>query len=133
MRFDRDIRPWLGSEVAVVVGPKASHSAFLVASKDDGAAGLLLAKVQRGPTGRTSTWSTRSHDGVVIHVFPGGVGGPAVAYAVLDHAVVLSDDASLVEQIIDTDHGRHANLASSADYQQTVAHPCRPTGWRSST
>jgi hypothetical protein len=121
LRFERDIRPWLGSEVALVVGPKESHAALLLASKDDGAAGSLLAKVQRGPAGRASTWSTRSHDGVIIHVSASGAGGPAVSYAILDHAVVLSDDPSLVEQVIDTDHGDHANLASSADYQRTVA------------
>jgi hypothetical protein len=121
LRFERDIRPWLGSEVALVVGSKESHTALLLASTDDGAAGSLLAKVQRGPAGRGSTWSTRSHGGVTIHVSASGAGGPAVAYAVLDNAVVLSDDPSLVEQVIDADHGDQPALASSADYQRTVA------------
>jgi hypothetical protein len=124
LRFDRDVRPWLGSEVALVLGPRETHGALLLASKDDGAAASLLAKVQRGPAGRTSTWTTRSHDGVVIHVAQAsasGEGGPAVSYAVLDHAVVLSDDASLIELVIDTDHGRQASLGSSANYQRTVS------------
>jgi hypothetical protein len=118
--FSKDVRPWLGSRVSVVVTlADKSHGAWLIDSKDDKKAQATLDTARTSTAGRKLTWSQHSYNGVTVWV--GTDATTTDVYAYLDHTAVLADSESLVHDIIDTDQGKHASLLANADYQATIA------------
>jgi hypothetical protein len=115
--FVKDVKPWLGTQLGVVVRVDDSgpHSALLVSSKDDPAAQSALAKLREASPG---LWSDAQHDGVAIATSH-GTGFP-MAYAYLDHTAILSDQAGVIESIIDADRGGKPAIESSADYSKAL-------------
>jgi hypothetical protein len=120
LSFTKDVQPWLGSRVSVVVtlGDKP-HGAWLIDSKDDKKAQATLDTARTSTAGKKLTWSQRSYNGVTVWV--GTDATTTDVYAYLDHTAVLGDSESLLHDIIDTDHGKHASLLANADYQATIA------------
>jgi len=120
--FDRDVKPWLGSQMAAVVQVQEQGPRFavLIASKDDGSAQAALAKLRSGPASDGFHWTDSTHDGVRVSV---GVatGQEPVAYAYLDHTAILANDRGMLERIIDTDRGRVATLSSTAEYAKALS------------
>ena len=99
--FHRDVRPWLGSQIALV-GHMASGSddAIVLASKDDAAAQRFLDTV----TSHGPAWEDLSYKGVTLHVGRSG-SSVRVVTAFVDHAVVIGGTISMVEQVIAADQG----------------------------
>jgi hypothetical protein len=119
LAFERDVRPWLGSQIAEVVRIEGGRTqmAVLIKSKNDGAALAALAKIRQGPRGSSQSWSEANHGGVTVSVGHSSSGGSEEqAYALIDHAFVAANSEALLEDIIDTDQGKRANLNSSAAY-----------------
>ena len=115
-----DVRPWLGTQMAALVSVDGDQSmeAFLIASKDEAAATVALAKIRTGPEGSAAAWKEQEHEGVTISV--GSVAdGPDMVYALVDHVVVLATDAAIVEEVIDTAAGKISSLRESADFAAT--------------
>jgi uncharacterized protein DUF3352 len=115
--FAKDVKPWLGTQLGVVVhvddaGP---HAALLVSSKNDPAAQAALAKLREASPG---LWSDSQHDGVAVATSHGT--GAEMAYAYLDHTAILSDQAGVIESIIDADRGGKPAIESSADYTRAL-------------
>lgn len=121
-----DISPWLGSELSIAI-PASAVSSFtpsagvssssspgvtvLIASKDDAKAQAALDKFRTGPVGRTNQWTTSAHDGVTVTSAAGnGTGG---AYALANHTVIFTSNSEGADAVIDTAHGKRANLLSS--------------------
>jgi hypothetical protein len=123
LTFQKDVRPWLGSQVAVVDRSVSQPQvAVLVASKDDGAAEAAVDKARTGSAGRSFTWTRASRGGVDVWAgIPKSSSQDPIAYALVGHAVVLSNSAALVRDIIDVAQGKDAALDSSADYAKAVA------------
>ena len=128
-----DIRPWLGSNVSVVVLDSAFSStgststasapppvAVLIATNDEGKAQAALEKYTTGPAGSRSTWSTATFDGVAVTSGTGG--GGKLVFAVTDHTAVVGSTTAVVDDIIDTSQGKRANLTSVSAYTTVQSH-----------
>jgi hypothetical protein len=117
LSFQRDVEPWLGSQVVLVADVShGGRAAFLVASKDDDAAQSALARATSRAGGH---WTTAVHGGVTIHV-GSGEGTGAEAYAVMDHAAIIGS-RGLIESVVDADQGTAPRLTDSASYTRTVS------------
>jgi hypothetical protein len=118
-----DIRPWLGSQVAVVIRMEEStptQFAVLLKTKDDAATERALAKIRSGPSTGQDTWTDETHGGVKVSVGRLQTGDVDTVYAVVDHTAVLSPSQALVEAIIDADQGAADSLSKSDRFHQTV-------------
>jgi len=125
--FGPDVRPWLGSQVGMVMrltDPPAG--VLLVTSKDDSKAKALLARVRSLQP--TKSWRDIPYRGVTITVgLPAGAqeetdtARDARVYAVVDHVVLVGNSRSLIEEIIDTAQGKRARLRTSSDYLATLS------------
>jgi hypothetical protein len=122
--FGKDVRPWLGSQLDVVARAdgKTAAVAMLAVSRDDALAKAALAKLRAGPQGQPMAWSDETYQGVLI-----SVGTPKqnpvaerVAYALVDHTVVMATSEALLKDIIDADAGKQPRLTDAADFRAAV-------------
>jgi hypothetical protein len=115
-----DVRPWLGSQVAIVVDVGANEDAptvsFLVASKDDEAAREALDKALHGSLGDEQTSEYR---GATMHVF--GSGTSSVGYVFVDHVVVLSNHSIGLTRVIDVAEGTTQAIANDPAFLDTIS------------
>jgi Protein of unknown function (DUF3352) len=125
-----DISPWLGTEVSIAIPASALSSltpsgavassgspdvTILIASKDDARAQAALDKFRTGPVGRGDQWTTSAHDGVTVTSATGH--GSAGAYAIANHTVIFASNAGAADGVIDTAHGKRADLLSSDTFK----------------
>jgi hypothetical protein len=117
----KDIRPWLGTQVAVTVQFDGERAlvAVLVASKDDALATAALAKIRTGPEQGQDTWKEENHGGVVVSVASRN-GEPDGAYAIVDHIVLVGDQAA-INDVIDTSQGKSPSIQDSDKFAQAIA------------
>jgi uncharacterized protein DUF3352 len=132
LSFDSDIRPWLGSRLAIAVraGAAGDGQVLLLQSRDDAKAKAALAKARATVTGRTYTWTDETYAGVTISVGTppsGRSASKAVVYAYLDHTVVMGDSEAFIRSVIDAEQGRVPRLVDSADYKAMVSR--LPSEW----
>jgi hypothetical protein len=121
LTFERDIRPWLGSQVSVVSREGEKEEAvLLLASKDDGAALDSLDKLRTGPFGKDFTWSSATRGGVKVWIGDPVSASEPAAYAVFDHTALLGNSAALINEIIDTAQGRGDRMDATADFGAAV-------------
>lgn len=115
-----DVRPWLGSQVAIVVDVGANVDvptvSFLVASKDDDAAREALDKALEGSLG---TEQTSDYRGAAMHNF--GSGTSSVAYVIVDHVVVLSNHSIGLTRVIDVSAGSAPAIADDPAFEETIS------------
>jgi hypothetical protein len=115
-----DVRPWLGSQVAVVVDVGANVDlptvSFLVASKDDDAARKALDKALQSSLG---TEQTSEYRGAAMHIF--GSGTSSVGYVIVDHVVVLSNHSIGLTRVIDVSAGSALAIADDPAFQETTS------------
>ena len=115
-----DVRPWLGSEVAIVVDLGANNDvptvSFLVATKDDDAAMEALEKALQGSLGNEQTSDYR---GVTLHIF--GSGLSSVGYVIVDHVVVLSDQSIGLTRVVDVSEGSTQAIADDPAFVDTIS------------
>jgi hypothetical protein len=115
-----DVRPWLGSQVAIVVDVGANVDlptvSFLVASKDDDAAREALDKALQGSLG---TEQTSEYRGAAMHIF--GSGTSSVGYVIVDHVVVLSNHSIGLTRVIDVSAGSALAIADDPAFQETIS------------
>src|SRR5438874_2476001 len=119
LRFERDVRPWVGSQLAIVAWPRRRPSAVvvLIRSKDDGRARDALATMRTRVGG---TWSHRAHAGVtVMSTVP--TGNAPAAYALLHHTVLLADDPDAIDKVIDAANGSTPRLSDAPAFRRTAA------------
>jgi uncharacterized protein DUF3352 len=115
-----DVRPWLGSQVAIVVDVGANVDlptvSFLVASRDDDAAREALDKALQGSLG---TEQTSEYRGAAMHIF--GSGTSSVGYVIVDHVVVLSNHSIGLTRVIDVSAGSALAIADDPAFQETIS------------
>ena len=115
-----DVRPWLGSQVAIVVdlGANADQPtvSFLVASKDDDAARETLAKALGGALGAEQTTEYR---GATMHVYDNGAS--FVGYVIVDHVVVLSNQSIGLTRVVDVSEGSTQAMADDPAFLDTIS------------
>jgi hypothetical protein len=115
-----DVRPWLGSQVAIVVDVGANVDlptvSFLVASKNDDAAQEALDKALQGSLG---TEQTSDYRGAAMHIF--GSGTSSVGYVIVDHVVVLSNHSIGLTRVIDVSAGSALAIADDPAFQETIS------------
>jgi hypothetical protein len=115
-----DVRPWLGSQVAIVVdlGANADQPtvSFLAASKDDDAAQATL---EKGLGGSLGAEQTSEYRGVTMHIFDGGA--TFVGYAIVDHVVVLSNQSLGLTRVVDVSEGSTQALADDPAFLDTIS------------
>jgi hypothetical protein len=121
--LERDLAPWLGTEMAffVQVADKPP-AALLIASKDDAKAKALLGKLRKGQEGRKLSWTDKTYQGVGI-----SVGTPAdrespmpFVYAYTDRTVILSNSVDYVHDVIDAGKGRKRRAVDTPNYKATM-------------
>ena len=115
-----DVRPWLGSQVAIVVDIGANVDlptvSLLVASKNDDAAREALDKALQGSLG---TEQTSEYRGAAMHIF--GSGTSSVGYVIVDHVVVLSNHSIGLTRVIDVSAGSALAIADDPAFQETIS------------
>jgi len=122
--YQKDVKPWMGSQIAALASFGSNGvAAALVRTNDQKAALTALGRLRQSDQGRDLTWRTATHGGVSISVGSSrgdGVSTKGLDYAVFDGVAMVAGDETLIDQVIDTDQGRRANLASLLQYQQTL-------------
>lgn len=117
--WKKDVRPWVGSEIAIAptgAGAKSNGVILVDARPDQQAkAAAVLGVLKSGPQGSKMIWRVADHDGVKVNV--GTEQGSTWVLAYFDRTVVLGSSEKLVDEVIDTDHGKHARLTSDPEYQ----------------
>jgi hypothetical protein len=127
LSFSSDIKPWIGSQVAVSAkldlgSAKNSPAAIYVVSRDDTKARAMLAKLRTGKYGAKYQWKDETYNGITISVgTPTQASDQPAAYSLVDHVVVLATTSAQIHEIIDTDQGRAARLVDSSDFKATLA------------
>jgi hypothetical protein len=121
----RDVRPWLGSQVAVAAwirGIDEPDVAFFITSKDDEAAQAALDRARSRAAAEGVRWTDREHLGVTISSGSGGSGfwADESAYAVIDSTVLFGSRADVLERVIDTARGDGETLGSSQKFTETL-------------
>jgi hypothetical protein len=115
-----DVRPWLGSQVAIVVDLEANNdvptASFLVATKDDDAAREALEKALRSSLGNEQTSEYR---GVTMHIF--GSGTSSFGYVIVDHVVVLSNQSIGLTRVVDVSEGSAPAIADDPGFLDTIS------------
>ncbi len=114
----QDVRPWLGSEVAVVVDlwpDNAPTASLFIATTDDGAAATAL------ETGLSSWGSeeTSEYQGVTVHTF--SLGSSSTSFAIVDHVVVLGEQTTGLTRVIDVSHGTTPAIADDPAFLDTIS------------
>ena len=115
----QDVRPWLGSQAAVAVdlGPSGeATTSVLISTTDDGAAAAAL---EKGLGSSLGNEQTREYEGVTMHVF--GVEPSLTSYAIVDHVVVISDQATGVTSVIDASNGTTPAIAEDPAFLETTS------------
>ena len=119
-----DVRPWLGSDISLVV-PSSALSSFssnsasppdvvlLVGSANDSQA-LNTISTLRQKSAHTEQWVTSTYAGVTLQVATGDE--YSGAFAVTNHTFVFGSTETAVHEVIDTAQGKHAALASNTSY-----------------
>ncbi|HEX6493803.1 MAG TPA: DUF3352 domain-containing protein [Candidatus Dormibacteraeota bacterium] len=123
LSFAKDVRPWLGTQVALAMRLSGgTPTAVLIASTDDARAAATLARIRTTGPGRKDAWSEQQHGGVTVSsgTPTAGSDGTAIAYAYLDHTAVVGNSAAMIDSIIDTDQGRRPALRTTASYTSTL-------------
>jgi Protein of unknown function (DUF3352) len=115
-----DVRPWLGSQVAIVVDVGANDDvptvSFLVASKDDDAAMETLERALKGSLG---TEETSEYRGATMHVFDSGAS--FVGYVIVDHVVVLSNRSIGLTRVVDVAEGTTRAIVDDPTFLDTIS------------
>jgi hypothetical protein len=115
-----DVRPWLGSQVAIVVDIEANNdvptASFLVATEDDDAAREALEKALRSSLGNEQTSEYR---GVTMHIF--GSGTSSFGYVIVDHVVVLSNQSIGLTRVVDVSEGTAPAIADDPGFLDTIS------------
>ena len=120
-----DVRPWLGSDISLVVPSSAlgyespsnatlapADFAVLVSSTNDSEAQAAITAL-RQKSGPNAHWMTSTYGGVTLQNLAGLEGA---TFAVTNHALIVGDTANAVHEVIDTAQGKHTALASNASY-----------------
>ncbi|HEX2141590.1 MAG TPA: DUF3352 domain-containing protein [Candidatus Limnocylindria bacterium] len=114
--YERDVRPWLGNQVAIAARPDAADPLaadtwFLAATTDAGAAEAALERIA---TDQGSQVTTSEHEGVTVSAADG------TAWAVLDELVIFAPDPASVTEALDVAAGRADSLASEAGFRDAM-------------
>ncbi|MFN2544196.1 MAG: DUF3352 domain-containing protein [Actinomycetota bacterium] len=119
LSFERDVKPWLGSQIAIVGKVTGERSlAVLIASKDDGAAQTAMRKALAS-TGGTLHGEQHGDTTITVSMQPGS-STPDVVTAYANHTAIIGSDVPFVGEIIDTAEGGASSLDSSSAYQHAV-------------
>jgi Protein of unknown function (DUF3352) len=114
-----DVRSWLGSQLSLIVlgstGNATPAEVSLVASTNDTAAQAMFAKYKSGPLGHAQRWTTATYDGVTVNAGQDPSGATQV-WAITGGTVMAGTSEAAIDEVIDTSQGKHASLASTADY-----------------
>ena len=133
--YDRDVQPWLGSQIAVVglTGTTSGYAALLV-STDDGKASAALRATQSESMGQSLTWTTVNRGGVAVNIgkYPqpdyasgytctGCTNRTGYVWAVVDHVAVVGSAEEVVDSVIDTEQGKEPALGAMSLYNETMS------------
>ncbi len=117
--YRRDLKPWLGDQLAVAVTPQGAKLGdaqvlVLASVKDRAAAAAALARLSSVEGAKPSE---ETHAGVTLTI------GPSNAYAFLDDGslVAIGRDAAQVNAAIDASSGARPSLAKQAAFGTAMA------------
>lgn len=123
--WDADVKPWLGSQMAVAVpsfGDGEPEPVFLIDTTDASKAEASLQKIRASSGFEGLEWRAADASGVAISVGTTmGLPDPVMTYAVTDDTVIISPSLEATKQVIATIQGETENLTSSADYTDTMS------------
>jgi hypothetical protein len=119
-----DIRPWLGSQVAVAgrIEDAGVSFAVLVDSSDDARAESTLARLRARPrlASEDVTWSSIGRAGTTIWIGHPQFGGTPIVLAVDDGTAVLGNSVTFASDVVDTIAGAGA-LEDSPSFRRATA------------
>jgi hypothetical protein len=130
--FDRDVAPWIGTEIAFALldvpaaqpgssAAKAPSVVMMVASRDTSKSDEALKRFSTAAEAKGTTFTEEQYKGATIVSGKGPSGGSAnslSAYATYQSTVLLSDSADAIKKALDTKQGgAAANLAANANYK----------------
>lgn len=109
-----DVRPWLGSQLAIVVDVSSGQlpsGALLADTSDPNGALRSLRRFMDGPVGSKMGWRDTEYRDATVWV-----GSPAGAFAVVDDVVIVSTSDALVHRTIDVIRGDAPSISSSETF-----------------
>jgi hypothetical protein len=114
--YERDVRPWLGNQVAVAVqpdglDPSAGQVLALLAVKDRAEAEAAMARIA---TDRGLAPRADSYQGTQVQV------ADSLAWAMLDDLLLVGSDEAVVRAAIDADAGRTTSLGDSTRFRDAM-------------
>ncbi len=122
--YTKDVKPWLGSEVAVGVKDATSPPTLVLAdSRDDTKALAFVAKVRAAQLSSGYTWTTTTYQGVDLNVGKSSVDGrPDAVYGLTGHTLLIGSTLQLVEDAIDAGNGAKPRLIDTDGYKLVASH-----------
>lgn len=124
--YRSDLKPWLGDQIALAVGPISPSGG----ATDAAAAALIIADVKDPTLARqgidrlatrsancTTTPKPVAYQGVDLVTT---CGSQPVTYAIVDRTLLASSSASRVRAAIDVAQGRKASLADQPGFQRAI-------------
>ncbi len=128
LSFGKDVRPWLGTRLGLVVQlADGTPWVLLIAARDESKARAALAKARDGASARRLVWREETYRGVLIASSIHTSGSPTgnvkegIAYAHLHHTVVLGNAEALLRDVVDADQGKKPRLVDSAGYKSAIS------------
>ena len=136
LSFQSDIQPWLSRVVAVAAFQKDTRAttginqplgsvggAFLVQSRDDGAAQSAMAKAANYLRNQGSTITNSTYSNVPLYSVQtgSGSGSPAVTFGAGKGWAIVAFDAQSAQMIIDRIDGKGSTLSSNTDFQNATS------------
>lgn len=122
--FDRDVRPWIGTEigVAVLAMPKSGSAGeptlvIIANTRDRAKSDEALARLRKNAEAKGTTFTEETYKGTKIVV---GKSGDS-AYATFQDQVLLGSSADAIKKVIDTKQSDSGNLRNSARYKAAMS------------
>jgi len=113
--YATDLRPWLGSQVALAIAPRDAGAEppmlLVVAVKDRGAAEEAAPRII---SRAEASFRREEHRGVVMMV------GESASYAFVDELLVVSSTPDRLRTVIDTARGEAPSLADQVAFQSAM-------------
>jgi hypothetical protein len=132
LSYVRDIKPWLGTQIAVsgrMDKDGKPSLAVMFASKDDAKALETMKRVEGLSSNADIDWSTETYKGIDIRVSrPSspdqgtsfGPLGDQVAYAIVDGSLVIANGLDRMKEVVDADQGNGEALSDDPNFDKAV-------------
>lgn len=122
LNYATDMKPWLGTTLAIAGGPGPTDAVLMLSSRNDVLAQAAITKILTLTQSQGSSVTTTLYDGITISDLQASAGLTGGNYALVDHTVVVGSSTEAVEGIIAAALQRVAPLNTNSTFTSTMSH-----------